>query len=165
MKRILISLALLLAAGLLVGCKATGGAVANEAPDFSATTISGDSVSMQELEGKPTLLYFTASWCPICAKNWPSFNEVYHEYKGDVNFLAISIDPSDTAEVLRELAEEKGLDYPMVPGSPEIMTDFGVKSQATTVGIDAEGNVAFVKEKQVISADEYRELAEGLLSK
>lgn len=136
-----------------------------QAPDFSALTLTGEAVSMQKYKdsGKPTLVYFTASWCPMCAQNWPSLNEVYSEYKDRVNFIAISIDPTDTKEVLTELAEEKSLIYPMVPGDPQIMIDFSVKSQATTVGVNAEGNIIFKKEKQVISVDEYRSLLEQLL--
>lgn len=138
-----------------------------KAPDFTVTTINGETHSMQEYKqnGKPTLIYFTASWCPICAKNWPAINEVYSEYNDKVNFISISIDPTDTTEVLTQLAEENGLIYPMVPGNPDIMVDFGVKSQATTVGIDEKGNIVFIKEKQAITADEYRKLLNELLAK
>lgn len=138
-----------------------------QAPDFTVTTITGETHTMQAYResGRPTLVYFTASWCPVCAKNWPAINEVYPEYKDKVNFLSISIDPTDTAEVMSKLAEDKGLTYPIVPGNPDIMVAFGVKSQATTVGVDAQGNIVFVKEKQALSADEYRDLLDGLLVK
>lgn len=138
-----------------------------QAPDFTVTTITGETLSMQEFKesGKPTLVYFTASWCPVCAKNWPAINEVYPEYKDRVNFISISIDPTDTTEVMSKLAEDKGLNYPLVPGNPDIMVDFGVKSQATTVGVDAQGNIVFVKEKQALTADEYKELLDELLAR
>jgi peroxiredoxin len=63
-------------------------AAPNMAPQFSATTTTGEKVSLaQYLETKkPLLVYFTASWCPTCAKNWPSINEVYKTYKDRVNF-------------------------------------------------------------------------------
>lgn len=46
-------------------------------------------------ENKPLVVYFTASWCPDCAKNWPAISEVYPEYKDKLVFGAIGIDPTD----------------------------------------------------------------------
>ena len=131
------------------------------APDFSATTTAGDSVSLAKYleNGKPTLLYFMASWCPTCAKNWPDL-EALHK-SGDANILAISIDPTDTAEVLNELAAEKGLTFPMVPGNTKIMLDFGVTMQTTSIGIDSQGNIGFT-ESGDLSLEKYRSLINEL---
>lgn len=139
---------------------------ATTAPDFEATTIDGQQVSMQDYidSGKPTIVYFTASWCPTCAQNWPSLEQMYQEYGDQVNIVSISIDPTDTADVLTELAQEEGLTYPSVPGNPQIMVDFGVSSQASTVGVNRDGTIAFVRENQVISAQEYEQLIQELLN-
>jgi len=137
-----------------------------KAPDFKVTTISGEEVSLQKsLENnKPMVVYFTASWCPICAKNWPVLSEVYPEYKDKLNLIAIGIDPTDTKEVMTKLAEEKNFTYPTTWGHPNIMVDFGVESQATTVGINREGYIAFQKNKTALSADEYRSLFDELVN-
>lgn len=135
-----------------------------KAPDFTATTITGEIVSSESYlsSGKPTLVYFMASWCPTCAKNWPSLNTIYNEYNERVNIVAISIDPTDTTDVLTKLANEKNLIFPIVPGNPQIMIDFGVKGQATTVGVDADGNIQFIKSGE-FSIDEYRSMIESLI--
>jgi peroxiredoxin len=137
-----------------------------EAPDFQVTTIEGDTVSLQESlnENKPMVVYFTASWCPICAKNWPVLSDVYPDYKGKLNFVAIGIDPTDTREVMTKLAKEEGFTFPLTWGHPQIMVDFGVESQATTVGINREGKIVFQKNKTALSEEEYRELFEQLVS-
>lgn len=136
-----------------------------EAPDFQVTTIEGDTLSLQQSlnNDKPMVVYFTASWCPICAKNWPALSEVYPEYKDKLNMVAISIDPSDTKEVMEKLAAEENFTYPTTWGHPDIMMDFGVESQATTVGINREGFIAFQKNKTALSADEYRSLFDRLV--
>jgi thiol-disulfide isomerase/thioredoxin len=36
------------------------------APDGSFTTVSGQTMSVASLRGKPTLLWFVATWCPSC---------------------------------------------------------------------------------------------------
>lgn len=41
-----------------------------KAPDFEVTTIEGDTVSLeQSIEEDKLVVYFTASWCPIFAKD------------------------------------------------------------------------------------------------
>ncbi len=139
---------------------------ANKAPAFEVTTIDGETISLEQslAYGKPVVVYFTASWCPTCARNWPAMSEVYPEYEDKLTLVAISIDPTDTEDVIRKLSEERGFTFPSTAGKPQIMMDFGVSGQATTVGIDRDGNIAFKKPGQALSADEYRELFTGLLN-
>lgn len=131
-----------------------------EAPDFEVTTIDGETISLQSSldEGKPVVIYFTASWCPICAQNWPVLSEVYPEFEDRLTLVAISIDPTDDEETIRALAEEEGFRFPATRGIPDIMMDYGVDSQATTVGVNRDGNIEFRRNKVALSADEYREL-------
>jgi peroxiredoxin len=136
-----------------------------KAPDFEVTTVDGQTISLEQSlgDGKPVVIYFTASWCPTCARNWPALSEVYPEFEGRLTMVAISIDPTDTEEVIRELAEEKGFTFPSTEGKPQIMIDFGVSGQATTVGVDRDGYITFKKTGQALSAGEYRELFASLL--
>ncbi|MGO2103411.1 MAG: peroxiredoxin family protein [Psychroflexus halocasei] len=136
-----------------------------EAPQFEVTTIQGEQVSLKQsvADNKPIMVYFTASWCPMCAQNWPAISEVYPEYKDRVNFVAISIDPTDDEDVMTKLAEEHNIDFPLVKGTPQVMLDFGVQKQATTVGVNKSGSITF-EERAVFTADEYRELFEQLLN-
>lgn len=137
-----------------------------KAPNFEVTTIEGETVSLQQSmdEDKPLVVYFTASWCPVCAKNWPVLSELYPEYKDRLNLVAIGIDPTDDEEVMRELSEEEGFTFPITKGQPDIMRAFGVQSQATTVGINTDGTIAFQKNKTALSEKEYRDLFDQLLN-
>lgn len=40
--------------------------VGSKAPNGTFTTISGKTVSVASLRGKPTLLWFVTTWCPTC---------------------------------------------------------------------------------------------------
>jgi len=137
-----------------------------KAPAFEVTTVDGQTISLEQslADGKPVVVYFTASWCPTCARNWPAMSEVYPEYEDKLTMVAISIDPTDTEDVIRKLAEERGFTFPSTAGKPDIMIDFGVSGQATTVGIDRDGNIAFKKPGQALSANEFRDLFSGLLN-
>ena len=137
----------------------------DRAPDFEVTTIDGEIISLSQSleEGKPVVVYFTASWCPTCARNWPALSEVYPEFDDKLTLVAISIDPTDTEDVIRKLSVERGFTFPSTAGKPEIMINFGVLGQATTVGVDKEGNIAFKKPGEALTADEFRELFAGLI--
>jgi len=127
------------------------------APDFTVTTTTGAVASLETYleNGKPTIVYFMASWCPTCAKNWPVLEELYN--RGDVNILAVSIDPTDTAEVLNKLASENDLSFPMVPGNPQLMLDFVVKEQTTIVIVNPEGKIVTIKSGKM-SLEKFDEL-------
>lgn len=135
------------------------------APRFEVTTIAGETISLEQSleDNKPLVIYFTASWCPLCAQNWPALSEVYPEYKDHLTLVAIGIDPTDDTETMLALAEKEGFTFPVTRGLPEIMLDYGVESQATTVGVSRDGEIAFRKNKMVLSADEYRELFDQLV--
>ena len=138
----------------------------DRAPSFEVTTVDGQTISLkQSLEdGKPVVVYFMASWCSVCARNWPAISEAYPEYEDQLTFVAISIDPTDTEDVIRKLAGERNFKFPATKGYPQLMLDFGATTQATTVGIDRDGNVVFMKNKENLSANEYRDLFAGLLN-
>jgi peroxiredoxin len=135
-------------------------------PSFEVETLDGQIVTDQTLldSWKPTLVYFTASWCPTCAKNRPSLNAVYPDFKDQVNIISISIDATDTKEVIQKLADDKWLTYPMTAGYPQIMVDFGVTSQATTVAIDKDWNIIYMANKKHLTEEEYRSLLSALIS-
>lgn len=138
---------------------------AERAPDFEVTTIEGKTVSLESSmeAGRPLVIYFTASWCPVCARNWPVLSDLYPEYSDDLDLVAISIDPTDTEEVIRNLAEEKGFTFPVTRGYPQVMVDYGVPSQASTVGVNRDGTIEFMIEKTALNHDEFRELFDRLL--
>lgn len=144
----------------------TTAAESAKAPAFEVTTITGEIFSLEKSlkESKPTIVYFTASWCPKCAQNWPALSKLYPQYKDRINIVAVGIDPTDDASVMKNLVAEKGITFPITAGNPKVMLDFGVKDQATTVGIDKNGNVLFVKNKAVLSEEEYIELFDALLA-
>lgn len=68
------------------------------APDFTLTTDSGRTISLNNFGGKVLLLNFWASWCPPCVEETPSLSELAKEFgpKGLV-VLAVSVDEKENA--------------------------------------------------------------------
>lgn len=65
----------------------------DRAPPFSLPTIDGSTLSLESLRGRPVLVYFWATWCGICRKNFPTFSRMARAAAAEgVSVLAISED-------------------------------------------------------------------------
>ena len=115
------------------------------APMITVTDIEGHELSLANnvADGRPTVVYFMASWCPICATNWESLSQVVPRYEGKVDFIAISIDPTDTVEVLTRLAADRNFAFRTAPGNIDAMMQFKVMAQTAKFAIDGEGNIVY----------------------
>lgn len=71
-------------------------------PVFSVTDVDGVSVSNELLKGKPTVLWFTTTWCTPCqvgAKKVAKFNK---ELGGKLNILVFFVDSRESEGALRD---------------------------------------------------------------
>lgn len=55
------------------------------ATNFSATTLKGESIELEQFRGKIVLLYFWGSWCGPCRRSSPFLNELKQKY-GNAKF-------------------------------------------------------------------------------
>ncbi len=51
-------------------------------PQFSFPGLGGDRLASDDLQGKPAVINFFASWCPTCAEEMPDFEVVSKEFAG-----------------------------------------------------------------------------------
>jgi tetratricopeptide (TPR) repeat protein len=50
------------------------------APEFSLTTLQGDTIKLSQLSGKIVVLDFWATWCPPCRASVPELKEMIKKY-------------------------------------------------------------------------------------
>ncbi len=108
-------------------------------PEFSAPLLVGDgSLSLSELEGKPVVLNFWASWCGPCKDEAPLLREAFDVYGRRIHFIGVDI-RDGRSDALAFVAEH-GLDYPSVRDEGQtIYQDYGLTGQPETFFIDSEG--------------------------
>lgn len=85
-------------------------AIGSQAPDFSAPTPSGETLSLNEVLGKVTLVDFWAAWCRPCRAENPNIVRVYQKYKDrGLSILGVSLDRNEAD--WKKAIEEDGLEW------------------------------------------------------
>lgn len=98
-------------------------------PDSELTVIDptgspwsvGDRFSLSELEGRPVLIDFWASWCPPCLEQHAQVSEVAARYGDAIVVLGVLVDDSPSNAI--RWMEEQGATYPTVEEVEDDLTD------------------------------------------
>ena len=82
-------------------------------PDFSATDLDGNPISLQDYRGKVVLLDFWGVWCGPCIAEMPNVKNVYDTYKDQgFDIIGVSLDSDETE--LRDYIKENDLQWRQV---------------------------------------------------
>ena len=74
-------------------------------PDFTATDLDGNPISLEQYRGKVVLLDFWAVWCGPCIAEMPNVKRVYNNYKDegfDVIGISLDIEESQLHDYIKE---------------------------------------------------------------
>lgn len=98
----LVLLSVLVAAGLSFSCRgnAKNEAAADDEAYVEQTPNVVEEAPVYKVEngkiiptnGKPTIVDFSATWCPPCKQLKPIFEKLAEEFKGRINFVTIDVD-------------------------------------------------------------------------
>jgi peroxiredoxin len=118
------------------------------APEFSATTLDGQTVSLADFRGKKKVVVsFWASWCGPCRLEMPALIQFYkknHTASSDFELLAVSID-EDTKEAT-DFASAQKLNFPvLLDPTQKVANAYNVDGIPTMFVIDKEGKIIYGK--------------------
>jgi len=131
------------------------------APDFSLPTLTGSSVRLSDLRGKPVVINFWASWCNPCRKEFAAFRRVLASHKGQ--FVVLGVDYKDIDSDAATFARQQKASWPMlVDGTNAVSQAYGVRAVPQTFFIAADGTIVSRIYSQLSSDDLERELAKIL---
>ena len=109
------------------------------APAFELPDLNGRTVSLAESAGRVRLIDFWATWCPPCRDEIPMLNELHQAYREQgLTILAISDEKSD---VIREFAEEIGMQYTNLIDPGEVTEAYGVLGLPMAFLVDQDGRI------------------------
>lgn len=92
-------------------------------------------------KGKPTMLFFWATWCPSCKQQIPELEKLQQSHGDKVNIIALSVD--EKREALEEYFSKKPFDLPVHWGDEALARKFGVEAIPTMVIFDSNGKQIF----------------------
>ncbi|MCA9881342.1 MAG: redoxin domain-containing protein [Anaerolineae bacterium] len=117
--------------------------IGNTAPNFTITTIGGETVALEDLRGHTVLLNFWGTWCGPCRREMPEFQALYEEY-ADQGFTILALAVNDKEEDVLAFQEEFELTFPLALDNDDVVNKlYEISSQPSTILIDADGIIQF----------------------
>lgn len=138
--RWLIEIAIVIAFMAAINAWQTRDAPAGVAPPVNATLLDGTPVTLAGYRGRPLLLHFWATWCPVCDLEQATVADLADDYP----VLAIAMDEAP-ARTVRDYLDGKGIDFPVIHDRDHVISGhYGIRGVPTSFIIDARGRIRFV---------------------
>lgn len=119
-----------------------------QAPKLSGVDMySGREVSLQDMQGKPTLVAVWAHWCPHCQKELPIIQQVSKEQGANFNFLTVTTAAGQQPAQAQyatpaTLMQTQGITIPTLrDDGTKAMNALGVTGFPTLLMFDADGKL------------------------
>ncbi|MCP3101494.1 TlpA family protein disulfide reductase [Myxococcus sp. K15C18031901] len=110
------------------------------APDFTLRTLSGDTVSLESLRGRPVVLAFWAPWCGVCGAESSNLSQLRKLAGDSAHVVSVAVAYEDTADVQR-FVDAHGVDYPVLLGDDALQRTWRVDVFPTVYFLSPEGHI------------------------
>lgn len=139
-----VPLVMLVLLGALVvsrGAAGTPTAIGRMAPDFTVADLDGNPLRLADLQGRPVIVNFWASWCGPCVEEFPLLREAAATHAED-GLAVVGIVFRDRSEAARDFMARNGATWPaaMDPGE-RVATDYGILGAPETYFIGRDGTI------------------------
>ncbi|WP_370644118.1 peroxiredoxin family protein [Myxococcus sp. RHSTA-1-4] len=110
------------------------------APDFTLRTLSGETVSLESLRGKPVVLAFWAPWCGVCGMESSNISQLRSLAGGSAHVVSVAV-AYDDEEAVRRFVTKHEVDYPVLLGDDGVQSAFRVDTFPTVFFLSPEGRI------------------------
>lgn len=138
--KLLLELALLVAIVVALEAFLTRNAVSGKAPPIEGVTLHGEAFTLSTWQGKPAVVHFWATWCPVCQLEHGMIDSLAKDYP----VITIAMQSGEAHEVLSVLTKE-GVTYPVI-NDPQgnLAQIYGVNGVPASFVLDSKHQVRFV---------------------
>ena len=110
---------------------------------FESQTLDGQPFSSRDLVGKPVIVNFFASWCPVCSMELKDLQTLQPDLRQrGVSVIEVLVDPvetPDTVDAARQQLARNPLPFPVVMMVPALRDVFGYEGFPATYFVKADG--------------------------
>jgi len=128
-----------------------GNEVGQAAEDFGLQPAEGgNTVSLLDFKGKPTLVIFWATWCPPCRREIPDLKAIQKDYaaKG-LQMVSVAINFRETREDVVRFKQANELPYMVLWDEGNKISDrYAVEGIPTVLLVDPQGIIRY-REHQI----------------
>ncbi|HSX51951.1 MAG TPA: TlpA disulfide reductase family protein [Cellvibrio sp.] len=119
-------------------------ASAEQAPDFTLQSSTGDNVRLAEQRGQVVMLNFWASWCGPCRTEMPLLDEMSKRYSA-AGFVLYGVNVEEDNTDAKKLIKDLGVTFPILYDTESKASSlYNVDAMPTTVVIDKKGEIRYV---------------------
>ena len=116
--------------------------VSGMAPPLVGVKLDGSAYTLPAKPALPVLVYFWATWCPICRAQQDSINSIAQDHP---NTITVAMQSGSDAEVTNYLVEQ-GLRFPVLnDANGRLATAWGVHAVPASFIISPDGQIASLK--------------------
>jgi cytochrome c biogenesis protein CcmG/thiol:disulfide interchange protein DsbE len=83
------------------------------APDFLLRDLDGRSVRLSDLQGRPLMVNFWASWCGPCREETPELIDLYESRRSE-GLVMLGVNLREATGPTRDFVQEFGISYPVL---------------------------------------------------
>lgn len=136
------------------------------APSASVETLDGQAVQLSSyFQGKPAVLEFWATWCPLCKELEPTLAAAKERYAGRVAFVGVGVPQNQSPERQKAFVQKAGMRGDFVfDRDGAALAAYKVPHTSYVVILDADGAVVYTGQggKQDLDTAITRALASGM---
>lgn len=113
--------------------------VAGTPPAIHTTALDGKTLDIPNRNGRPSVIYFWASWCHICKAMQNSIRSLAR----DTALVSVALLSGDESEV-REYVKQEGFDVPVILDERgDIGKEYGIRGVPVVFILGPDGDVRF----------------------
>jgi peroxiredoxin len=113
------------------------------APDFTATTIDGETITLSDYIGKKAVvLDIWATWCGPCRMEMPDLQKIYEKYSDQIEIIAPSTDQASDSEKVQKFVDEFKITFKIIHDKDlSISQKYPTRGIPFVVLIDKDGKI------------------------
>ncbi|MDH5182594.1 MAG: protein disulfide oxidoreductase [Gammaproteobacteria bacterium] len=140
-KKHLLSIALFMLIFLLIRTYQLNDYATGPAPAFSATSIEGNIVNQSLLDNRPVLIYFWATWCPICKYHKQTIEDLSQDYR----VITVASWSEDINEVRNYFSDTELRKMTLYDPDGVLAKRYGISAVPSFFILDEKGDIRFIE--------------------